>query len=166
MSIVRTARQEAQGLVEYGLIIALVAVLAIAGLIVFGGTSDGEKAYYGLNQPGGGIAAIKLSDGSRPWTAKIAATGPGNPAATTAIPGVVFAAFSDGTLRALSATDGSVMWQYNTAREYEAVNGIGARGGSIGQAGATVAGGMLFIGSGYGTGNTGMGNVLLAFGPE
>jgi hypothetical protein len=29
-------REPAQGLVEYGLIIALVAVLAIAGLIVFG----------------------------------------------------------------------------------------------------------------------------------
>ncbi len=29
-------RERAQGLVEYGLIIALVAVLAIAGLIVFG----------------------------------------------------------------------------------------------------------------------------------
>jgi Flp pilus assembly pilin Flp len=31
-----TRRESAQGLVEYGLIIALVAVLAIAGLIVFG----------------------------------------------------------------------------------------------------------------------------------
>jgi len=31
-----TYRNDAQGLVEYGLIIALVAVLAIAGLIVFG----------------------------------------------------------------------------------------------------------------------------------
>ncbi len=29
-------REDAQGLVEYGLIIALVAVLAIAGLIIFG----------------------------------------------------------------------------------------------------------------------------------
>jgi Flp pilus assembly pilin Flp len=29
-------RNRAQGLVEYGLIIALVAVLAIAGLIIFG----------------------------------------------------------------------------------------------------------------------------------
>lgn len=29
-------REEGQGLVEYGLIIALVAVLAIAGLIIFG----------------------------------------------------------------------------------------------------------------------------------
>ncbi len=30
------SRQAAQGLVEYGLIIALVAVIAIAGLIIFG----------------------------------------------------------------------------------------------------------------------------------
>jgi hypothetical protein len=32
----QTLSEQAQGLVEYGLIIALVAVLAIAGLIVFG----------------------------------------------------------------------------------------------------------------------------------
>jgi Flp pilus assembly pilin Flp len=32
----QTMSEQAQGLVEYGLIIALVAVLAIAGLIVFG----------------------------------------------------------------------------------------------------------------------------------
>ena len=38
MKVVRTARREAQGLVEYGLIIALVAVLALAALIVFGPT--------------------------------------------------------------------------------------------------------------------------------
>jgi pilus assembly protein Flp/PilA len=31
-----TLRERAQGLVEYGLIIALVAILAIAGLVVFG----------------------------------------------------------------------------------------------------------------------------------
>ena len=137
-----------------------------AGLIVFGGASDGQNVYYGLNQPGGGIAAVKLSDGSRPWTAKLAAAGPGNPAATSAIPGVVFTGTSDGTLRALSTTDGAVLWQYNTARDYETVNGVAAKGGNMGQAGATIAGGMVFVGSGYGTGNSGFGNVLLAFGPE
>jgi polyvinyl alcohol dehydrogenase (cytochrome) len=137
-----------------------------AGLIVFGGTSDGENVYYGLNQPGGGIAAIKLSDGSRPWTAKLAAAGPGNPAATSGIPGVVFTGTSDGTLRAVTTKDGQVLWQYNTARDYETVNGVIAKGGNMGQAGATIAGGMVFIGSGYGTGNSGFGNVVLAFGPE
>ena len=34
-------REQAQGLVEYGLIIALVAVLAIAGLIIFGPAISG-----------------------------------------------------------------------------------------------------------------------------
>ena len=33
---IRSFRNRAQGLVEYGLIIALVAVVAIAGLIIFG----------------------------------------------------------------------------------------------------------------------------------
>jgi hypothetical protein len=46
------------------------------------------------------------------------------------------------------------------------VNGIAAKGGNMGQAGVTIAGGMVFVGSGYGTGNAGFGNVLLAFGPE
>jgi hypothetical protein len=36
LSMLQQQRDRAQGLVEYGLIIALVAVLAIAGLIVFG----------------------------------------------------------------------------------------------------------------------------------
>ena len=38
MSGARTMRAQAQGLVEYGLIIALVALLAIAGLLTFGPT--------------------------------------------------------------------------------------------------------------------------------
>ena len=137
-----------------------------AGLIVFGGASDGENVYYGLNQQGGGIAAIKLSDGARPWTIKNAAAGAGNSAAVSAMPGVIFAGSSDGILRALSMDDGHVLWTYNTNRDFETNNGVAAKGGSMGQAGATIAGGMVFVGSGYGTGNTGMGNVLLAFGPE
>jgi hypothetical protein len=35
-AIISSSRDKAQGLVEYGLIIALVAVLAIAGLVIFG----------------------------------------------------------------------------------------------------------------------------------
>ena len=36
MQLLQQTRDRAQGLVEYGLIIALVAVLAIAGLVIFG----------------------------------------------------------------------------------------------------------------------------------
>ncbi len=39
-----------------------------AGLIVFGGASDGTTAYYGLNQNGAVVAAVNLADGSRKWT--------------------------------------------------------------------------------------------------
>ena len=47
--------------------------------------------------------------------------------------------------------------------QYETVNGVPARGGSLDGPGAAIAGGMLFVNSGYG-GNGGMpGNVLLAF---
>src|SRR5207244_12312761 len=67
---------------------------------------------------------------------------------------------SDGMLRALSTADGKVIWEYNTVREYESVNGVPAKGGAMGQAGATVVGGMLFVGSGYGTGNSINGNAL------
>jgi hypothetical protein len=40
-------RDRAQGLVEYGLIIALVAVLAIAGLIIFGPAISGLLSKLG-----------------------------------------------------------------------------------------------------------------------
>ncbi len=43
------AQEQAQGLVEYGLIIALVAVLAIAGLIVFGPAVSGLLSRLGAS---------------------------------------------------------------------------------------------------------------------
>jgi polyvinyl alcohol dehydrogenase (cytochrome) len=87
-------------------------------------------------------------------------------AAVTVIPGVVFVPGLDGMLRALGTNDGRLIWQYDTAQESATVNGVPGRGGSIGSAGATVAGGMVFVTSGY-TGFQGgqPGNLLLAFGP-
>jgi hypothetical protein len=43
---------------------------------------------------------------------------------------------------------------------------VAAKGGSIGAAGPTVAGGTLFVGSGYTFGAGTIGNVLLAFSPN
>jgi len=140
--------------------------------IMWGGAADAQNVYYGTRS--GSIAAIRLADGKIVWNRTIepspAHPGPGGrprrgfDAALTVLPGVLFAGGWDGVLRALSTDDGHELWQFDTAREFSTVNGVAAHGGSLGAPGPVVAGGMLFVGSGYvGTGNGMPGNVLLAF---
>ena len=70
-------------------------------------------------------------------------------------------------MRAYAAQDGHVIWEFQTARPFETVNGVAAKGGSINGPGPTVAGGMLYVTSGYAYLGLGIpGNVLLAFSPE
>ena len=122
------------------------------GEIVWGGAADGQSAYFGLNS--GGLAALHLSDGQRKWFTPLQpAVGAeqlrGQSGPLTAIPGVVFSDGVDGIVRALSTADGQILWQYNTLKEFDTVNGIKAKGGSMEAAGPIVAGGMLFVPSGY-----------------
>ncbi len=119
---------------------------------------------------GGGLHAIDLRSGKSVWSARRAACpvtqaicSPAQSAAVTAIPGVLFSGALDGHMRAYSGTDGSVIWDYDTAREFPTVNGKPARGGSIDATGAAVAGGLVFINSGYNQFGGMPGNVLLAF---
>ncbi|MEJ0008707.1 MAG: hypothetical protein WDM77_20680 [Steroidobacteraceae bacterium] len=70
---------------------------------------------------------------------------------------------TDGSVWGLSSADGHALWKYQTAMPFATVNAVAAHGGSIESAGATVAGGMLFVGSGYGVVSDTPGNVLLAF---
>jgi len=86
-----------------------------------------------------------------------------NSAAPTVMPGVVFAGGLDGHIRAYSTEDGRVLWDFDTARDFETVNGVPGRGGSIDGPGPVVAGGLLFVNSGYGSFGQMPGNVLLAF---
>jgi polyvinyl alcohol dehydrogenase (cytochrome) len=83
-----------------------------------------------------------------------------------AIPGVVFSGSLDGHLRAYSTRDGSVLWSFDTVREYETVNGVTGSGGAIDGPGTVVSGGMVFVNSGYMRFGGLPGNVLLAFGIE
>jgi polyvinyl alcohol dehydrogenase (cytochrome) len=139
-------------------------------VLVWGGAADEQKAYFGLTS--GGMVAINLSDGTRQWFTPMVAKGfsrvrAGMAAAATSIPGVVFVGGWDGTLHALSSADGHKLWQFGTARGFSTVNQVQAHGGSFGAPGPTVAGGMLFVGSGYGVfGDDLPGNVLLAFSIE
>ena len=139
------------------------------GEIVFGGAADDQTAYFGTRSSG--ITALDLRTGERKWVAAIAPFQPprqvGQTAALTVIPGVVFSGGSDGVLRALASADGREIWSYDTLRDFTTVNAVAAKGGAMGAPGPTVAGGMVFVGSGYtGLGNGRGGNVLLAFAPE
>jgi polyvinyl alcohol dehydrogenase (cytochrome) len=90
----------------------------------------------------------------------------GKQAALTLVPGALFSGAVDGILRAYSTTDGKVLWEFDTAREFPTVNGVKAHGGTLSGPGPAVAGGMLFVNSGYGILHATPGNVLLAFGLE
>ncbi len=142
----------------------------------WGTASDGEQVYFGtadlLTPTPGGMQAVKLTDGSPVWKVppqtKLCGTTPGCSAgqgsAPTVIPGAVFSSVMDGGLRAYSTKDGSIVWLFDTNREFQTVNGIKARGGSMDGGGAVVVDGMVYVNSGYG-GLIGLpGNVLLAFG--
>ncbi len=138
-----------------------------AGSIVWGGAVDDRHVYYGVS--GIGLTALRPASGERVWvfTPPAPAGGRGGllGAAPTAIPGVVFEGASNGMLYAVAAADGKQLWEFNTAQEFETVNKVPAHGGAITSTGAVIAGGMVFVGSGYAISNGASGgNVLLAFG--
>lgn len=154
---------------------------SVLGGIQWGSASDGEKMYvaigdYGFKgrmipdpERGGGLAALKLRDGETAWLAKPGVCGdppkcsPAQSAAVTAIPGAVFSGSVDGRIRAYSTADGHVLWEFDTAREFDTANAVKARGGAIDAHGPVVTGGFVYTGSGYGSWGTLPGNVLLAF---
>jgi polyvinyl alcohol dehydrogenase (cytochrome) len=125
----------------------------------------------------GGLVAVYPETGRRAWTAIVPKPTDcpdptsryctsANQGAVTAIPGVVFTGSMDGTMRAYSTRDGSVLWAYSTNRSFETINGVKAHGGSLGGPGPTVVNGMVYWGSGYAILGTPPGNVLLAFSIE
>jgi polyvinyl alcohol dehydrogenase (cytochrome) len=121
---------------------------------------------------GGGLVAYTVDSGREQWRAKPMPCGdrrpcsPAQSAAVTAIPGVVFSGSLDGHIRAYSTADGKLLWDFDTERSFNTVNGVAASGGSLDAAGAVVAEGMVFVVSGYPTNGGKPGNVLLAFAAE
>ena len=161
--------------------------------VLWGMASDGQQVYAatassGRTRPtdpldtrrnildpkqGGGLTALRIAEGSKAWYAPpiVCAEGappgcsPAQSAAVTAIPGVVFSGSNDGHLRAYSTEDGKILWDFDTVREFQTVNGIKAKGGSIDGPGAVVVNGMVFVNSGYSRFGGMPGNALLAFAP-
>jgi len=146
----------------------------------FGGAFDGELYFKPLPfaDYSGAVAALKAATGERVWYTKLPKPAncadpnsrqtchSGIWAGATAIRGAVFSGSRDGVLRAFSATDGKIIWEYATQKEFPTVNGVPGNGGGFGGPGPTIVGGMLYIGSGYAILTGSPGNVLLAFGVE
>jgi polyvinyl alcohol dehydrogenase (cytochrome) len=132
------------------------------------GTND--RKYELDTKEGGGMFAFRVDNGQRIWSTPPPGCGdrrpcsPAQSAAVTAIPGAVFSGALDGHLRAYSTTNGKILWDFDTDREFKTVNGIPGHGGALDVGGPVVAGGMLFVNSGSAQRNGLPGNVLLAFG--
>jgi polyvinyl alcohol dehydrogenase (cytochrome) len=147
------------------------------GGIEWGSAADEQAAYIpvsdvlGAPNEAGGLFALKLATGEKIWSTPApkldcnrgrGCTG-AQSAPVSVIPGVVFSGSVDGHMRAYSTVDGSIIWDYNTAREFETVNHVPAKGGSIDSAGPVIADGLLLTNSGYALWLGLPGNVLLAF---
>lgn len=161
----------------------------VLGGIEWGSATDGRLAYVALSDQtmrpasgttlvigqtvldpaiGGGLFALRISDGTKAWNAAPPVCGrpmcsPAQSAAITAIPGVVFSGSIDGHLRAYSTDDGHVVWDFDTAQDFPTVNKVAAHGGSIDVGGPAIAEGVVLTTSGYPTFGGKSGNVLLAF---
>ena len=152
---------------------------ATDGKAVFVAVSDIRALDRARGQPpaydpaaGGGLFALGLADGAVLWRAPpgtacgtIPNCSPAQLAAVTATPDFVLSGAIDGHIRAYSAADGRVLWDYDMARPFKTVNDVEASGGSLDTAGPTVAGGMIFVNAGYGVDGRKPGNVLAAFAP-
>ena len=143
----------------------------LMGGIMWGPAMDGQTAFAGVadgTRADGtpGVYAVNLADGSRKWKAA-PPPGPGSstsqPTAPSLMPGIVFSATFGGRLRAHQASTGEVVWEFDTARTFETVNGVTAKGGAMDGAGPAIANGMVVMTSGMGFAGGAAGNVMLAF---
>jgi polyvinyl alcohol dehydrogenase (cytochrome) len=124
--------------------------------------------------PSPGLYALDLMNGNEVWSTPAPADTclgkagcyAANSAAPAAIPGVIFSGGLDGYMRAYATENGSLLWEYDTTGEIQTVNGIPGYGGAIDGPAPVVAGGLVFVNSGYGMFGQMPGNLLLAFGVE
>jgi polyvinyl alcohol dehydrogenase (cytochrome) len=153
---------------------------ATDGRVVYAAVSDIAVINLVLGQPivldpskGGGLHALAIATGKMLWSEPPANAcagrkdcSPAQSAAVTATADYVLSGSVDGHMRAYGTSDGRILWDYDMVRPFATVNGIEAVGGSLDSAGPTVAGGMIFVNSGYGLYGGQPGNVLAAFAPR
>ncbi len=148
---------------------------------------DGESVFMPINDPhfasltddmiNAGVYAFDIIDGEPLWeyraspdcgngrSERIASCHEkyGFSAMPLVIDGALVAANIDGRIFIFHGETGAILFEYDTAREFDTINGAQARGGSIDSHSVATGAGMLFVGSGYERFRQQTGNVLLAF---
>lgn len=150
----------------------------LQGGLIWGSAADDKLVYYSISdwdpampEAGGGVVALDIATGKVAWSTPapkpaclgIKGCSAGQPGAVAAIPGVVFATSLDGHLRAYETGKGQIIWDFDTLKDFQTVNGVKAHGGSMNGTGPVIAGGMLYSNSGYSRNPVMPGNVFLAF---
>jgi len=148
-----------------------------SGGVLWGQATDGKKVYAPIADAPGrgrpGMVTLDAATGKELWRYEAVPNPncnvpsgrctPNHGQAATVIPGVVFTGAGDGHLRAFDTATGKKVWDFDVAVPRDTVNGYkDAFGGHLDMAGASIAGGKLFIHSGY-NGSAGQNNLLLAF---
>jgi polyvinyl alcohol dehydrogenase (cytochrome) len=145
-------------------------VAGSAGGVAWGAAADHRNVYVAVSgllaQPlnvSGSLTALDMKTGGARWhtasPAPACAWGAvdcshAQAQAVTVMPGSVFSGSMDGHLRAYSTIDGNILWDFDTAKEFQTINGIKASGGPLDLGGATIVNGTVYVNSG---------NALLAF---
>jgi len=120
----------------------------------------------------GSLTALDMKTGARRWytpapapacTWTDRACSHAQTQAVTVMPGIAFSGSLDGHLRAYSTIDGKIVWDFDTAKEFDAVNRVKARGGPLRDGGAAIVNGIVYVDAGYDRSTDQPGNVLLAF---
>ena len=150
------------------------------GGVEFGLAADMDTLYVPIsdiyvprNQAQPGIMALRISDGAVLWKTLTQTSScawqnvycyPGVSQAISSVTGAVFAGSMDGHFRGLDAASGRTIWDYDTASTpVTTVGGQEAQGGVLDGAGPTIAGGMVYLNSGYWARSGRPGTVLMAF---
>ena len=158
----------------------------LLGGVHFGMSTDNERLYVPVSdrevgrkydaEPEPGLYALDFEEGKILWSYKLdnickdrkplvgeGVCTVGFSAPISVARDVLYAGTLDGRFSAHSTLNGNKLWEFDTLRGYQTVNGNPAAGGSIDAAGPVIVDDWVFINSGYSQHGQMAGNVILAF---
>jgi polyvinyl alcohol dehydrogenase (cytochrome) len=153
----------------------------------WGIATDSERAFMTINDPGNrgsnsrpGIYTYFVGTGEPSWSFEVQPECGterserlrrcdslfGFSATPLSVDGAIITAGLDGRVFIFNSDTGEQLFKFDTAKDFETVNGVEGYGGSIDSHSIAAGSGMVFVGSGYGSFSQVAGNVLLAFKPS